>query len=297
MPRGGGGRGGRGGRGGFGGGRGGGRSVAQNNVPWTMDQEIVLDGKPSELFPPYNVPTAPSLSKKEEKQVSYFLLFREQCHDGPLYTQARTWTRTSDTNRRTYGQEQINKKYGTTSKATTDPFLSVPTYSQKFQQTERTLPDLASRPFAKEFYPPELHATLDGEDEVGLATKRRKTTTKKTLALSNITSLRTAEELFMPGAQQEPGTEGTGPRFDKVLEVLDKAEKRAEDGEDAGFLSGEDDDDWVKDNEDEDGEGANAEEEDQYDDESGDDYNAEQYFEGGDEDDYDDGGDDGGDYM
>ena len=127
------GRGGRGGRGG-GFGRGGGRSVAQNSVPWTMDSEIVLDGKPSELFPvsrridvdvpktytltkdlftkPYNIPRAPILSKKEEKQVSYFLLFREQCHDGPLYTQARTWKQTLGKPGRTYGQEQINSRYG-----------------------------------------------------------------------------------------------------------------------------------------------------------------------------------------
>jgi len=27
------------------------RSVAQNSVPWTMDSDIVLDGKPSEQFP------------------------------------------------------------------------------------------------------------------------------------------------------------------------------------------------------------------------------------------------------
>jgi hypothetical protein len=27
------------------------RAVAQNSVPWAMDADIVLDGKPSELFP------------------------------------------------------------------------------------------------------------------------------------------------------------------------------------------------------------------------------------------------------
>ncbi|KAK3352867.1 DNA-directed RNA polymerase III, subunit Rpc31 [Lasiosphaeria hispida] len=287
---GGGGRGGR-GRGGatFGNGK---RAVASNSVPWNADPDLVVDGKPSELFPPYDVPQAPHLSKKEDKQVSFFLLFREQCHDGPLYTQARSWTQDFSKPRRTYGQDQINKRYGQTSKATVDPFLAVPTYAQKFTQSERTLPDLESRPFAKEFFPPELHATLDGDDGGGPASKRRKTG-PKTLGLSNITQLKTAEELFLP-----EGMENGSGNLDKAMEVLATMEKR-EDGEEDGFLSGEEDD-WVKENGEE-GED-NAEDEDQYDDDSGDDdYNAEAYFEGNqDEDDYDEGGggDDGGaDYM
>jgi len=245
------------------------------------------------LVQAFNVPRAPALSKKEERQVSCFLLFREQCHDSPLYTQARTWNQNLSKGRRTYGQEQVNKRYGQTSKATVDPFLAVPTYSQKFVQAERTLPDLESRPFAKEFFPPELHATLDGED--GPAHKRRKTG-PKTLGLSNITSLKTAGELFLSDAEHQPNGEALDPT--KAMQAISSIEKRTEEGED-GFLS-DDDDDWVRDNADDDGE--NLDDPDQYgDDESGDDdYNAEQYFEGNqDEDDYDEGGggDDGADYM
>ncbi|KAK0621789.1 DNA-directed RNA polymerase III subunit Rpc31-domain-containing protein [Bombardia bombarda] len=298
----GGGRGG--GRGRGSGGRGGGRSVAANSVPWTMDSEIVIDGKPSELFPPYDVPQAPSLSRKEDKQVSYFLLFREQCHDGPLYTQARTWTTAAGgkASGRSYGQDQINKRYGQTSKATVDPFLAVPTYSQRFNQVERALPDLGSRPFAKEFFPPELHKTLDGLDggHDSPPSKRRKTAAggEKILALPSITELKTAEELFLPAGDIS---------YDKALQVLNNVEKRAAAAEggadgDVGYLSGEDDDEWVKTKEGgEDGEdnGVDAEAEDQYEDESGDDdYNAEAYFDGNqDDDEGDDGGDDGGDYM
>ncbi|KAK3688640.1 DNA-directed RNA polymerase III, subunit Rpc31 [Podospora appendiculata] len=262
----------RGGRGGGRGGRGGGGVAA----------DIVFDGKPSELFPKYDVPLAPSLSKKDERQVSFFLLFREQCHDGPLYTQARTWTQGLGKTQRTYGQDQINSRYGQTSKATVDPFLAVPTYSQKFIQPERTLPDLESRPFAKEFFPPELHATLDGDD--GPSANKRRRTGPKSLALSHITALRTAEELFLPEAQQS---------YDKALQVLDTVEKN---GDDLGFLSGEDDDDdWVKHrDEDDDGDGNVEEDNDEYDDESGDDYNAEQYFSGGDDDDDYGDDDDGG---
>ncbi|KAK4098134.1 hypothetical protein N658DRAFT_432605 [Parathielavia hyrcaniae] len=279
-----------------------------------MDGDIVLDGKPSELFPPYDVPKAPLLSKKEEKQVSYFLLFREQCQDSPLYTQARHWTQSTGggatTTSRTYGQDQLNKRYGQTSKATVDPFTAVPTYSHRFKKVPRTLPDLGSRPFAKEFFPPELYATLDGDDEpssgstggsaAGQSAAKRRRVGPKTLGLSNITSYKTAEELFLPEAQQQLGAGGGGAgaaSMDKALQFIDTMEKQNGDEEGGGILSGEDDDDWVKGNG-EDDEDGNVDEDDQYEDESGDDYNAEAYFDGNqDDEDYDEGGDDGGDFF
>ena len=249
-------------------------------------------------FQPYHIPKAPLLSKTEDKQVSYFLLFREQCQDSPLYTQARSWTQTPiASSGRTYGQEQVNKRYGQTSKATVDPFTSVPSYSHKFKTVPRTLPDLGARPFAKEFFPPELHATLDGEDEPGTgggpAAKRRRVG-PKTLGLSTITSYKTAEELFRPAGQPDDPA-----NFGKALQLLSSVEKGNEDGEPEGFLSGEDDDDWVKGNGEEDEDG-NVDEDDVYEDESGDDYNAEAYFDGNqDDEDYDEGGGDegGGDYF
>ncbi|KAL1836135.1 hypothetical protein VTJ49DRAFT_5546 [Mycothermus thermophilus] len=320
------GRGGRGGRGRGGPMVNGRRAVAQNSVPWATDTEILLDGKPSELFPPYDVPKPPPLTRKEDKVISYFLLFREQCQDGPLYTQARSrlsQTTTSSTNpsastatattSRAYGQDQINQRYGQVSKATVDAFTAVPTYSQRFTRAPRALPDLASRPFAKEFFPPELHATLDGEDEVAASRpgkRRRLAGGGKTLGLSNITSYKTAEELFLydgllPDQQQQqqqqigqPNGRKQEGELDKALQLMSTLEKRGEGEDDAGFLSGEDDEDWVRGGNGEDDEDGVAEEDDQYEDESGDDYNAEAYFDGNqDDDDFDDGGDDGGDYF
>lgn len=229
---------------------------------------------------PYNVPVAAPLTKKEEKQVSYFLLFREQVHDGPLYTQTRSFNVDASEPTRVYGQEQINKRYGVKNKATVDPFLAMPTYSQRFIKQERALPDLASRPFAKEFFPPELHATLEGEDGPAAGGgKRRRLNGKKTLALSNITSLRTAADIFLPESAQQDQA--------KAMELLDKLG----DDENAEDVLLDDDDDWVRTNED--GEEA-ADEEDEFDDESDNDYNAEQYFEDGaadeDDDDIGDGG-------
>jgi DNA-directed RNA polymerase III subunit RPC7 len=170
----------------------------------------------------------------------------------------------------------------------------VPTYSHKFQKAPRTLPNLGSRPFAKEFFPPELHATLDGDDEP--SAKRRRVAGPKTLGLSNITSYKTAEEVFLPeGGQQQDG--GGNANLDKALQLLNTMEKRNEDGDEEAFLSGEDDDDWVKNNG-EDDEDAEAEEDDQYEDDEDDDYNAEAYFDGKEDDeDYDEGGDDGVDFF
>ncbi|KAK4205021.1 DNA-directed RNA polymerase III, subunit Rpc31 [Triangularia verruculosa] len=279
----------RGGRGGRGRGRGGPmmnrREISQNSVPWATDPKdpIVLDGKPSETYPAWNVPKPPVLTKKEERQLDYFLIFREQSHDSPLYTEPPP--RSKDSRRRAYGQEQINSRYADESKATINPFTAVETYSKRFERKKRTLPDFSNLPFAKEFFPPELHATLDGLDEPGADRKRRRTG-PKTLALSSITTYG-ADEF------EEEGEQGNGqPDFNKALELMDNLEKM--DGDDA-FLSGEEDD-WGN-NEDEDNEdaAADAEAADQYDDESEDDYNAEQYFDNDDNDYGDDGGDDGGD--
>ncbi|KAK5652898.1 hypothetical protein OQA88_9564 [Cercophora sp. LCS_1] len=287
--RGGGRGGGRGGRGGRGGARGGSRSIMANSVPWDADPTLVLDSKPTELFPAYKVPRAPALNRKEDKQVAHFLLFREQLHDSPLYTKSRSFAKDARKPPKAYGQEC--KGFGHKTKADIDPFTAVPTYSKKFTRSERLLPSFESLPFNKQFFPPELHATLDGDDvPSGPAAKKRRTTGPKTLGLSNITSLKTAEELFhMDG--HEAGVNGTGD-INNAIRVIDTLEKRAENGEDDGFLS--DEDDWTRHQGDEDGEG-NFEEEDQYDDESGDDYDAEQYFDDGDNEDYDEGGgDDGG---
>jgi len=166
-------------------------------------------------------------------------------------------------------------------------------YTQQFLVAPRTLPDLSSRPFAKEFFPPELHSTLDGTS----SNKRRKL--GKSLGLSNITSYKTAEDLDLEqlaaGMLLDASTEeGAQDSLKKALEFVKNAEEAGEDG----VLYGDEDDDWVKNNGDnEDGEGGEGQEEveDEYDDESEDDYNAEQYFDGNQDDDFDDEGVDDGD--
>jgi DNA-directed RNA polymerase III subunit RPC7 len=226
----------------------------------------------------YDVPKPPVLTRREEKQITYFRLHREQIHDSPLYAAARTRQKGPSYSTRAYGQEDINRRYRAdkTAKANVDPFLAIPSYSERFSRTERTLPDLGSHPFAKEFFPKELHAALEGQG----GTKRAAKVGRKVLALSSIKSLRTAEEIFYGDATE-------GALLDDPASVnrsLNLVGHEDEDGPEDEF-------------EDEDLE-AFEDDADQFEDESENDYNAEQYFDGNqDEDDYHDGGggDDGGD--
>ncbi|TDZ20191.1 hypothetical protein C8034_v011376 [Colletotrichum sidae] len=254
-------------RGGRGGGRGGRGGKQGPQLSWD-NGEHAPDTRPSELFPQYAVPTAKPLSALEQASVNSFLLFRRQFQDGPLYTRKRTWGMDPSNARKLYGQEQVNAKYGVRTKANADPFTAVPTYSQKFVRSERALPDFGGRPFCKEFFPKELHTTLDGDD-VAPGEKRRGGEAKK-LKLSKITALPNAEEVFNMGGDEEYGPDGAK----KTLEALE----RMPEGE------GEEEE-WE--------EGAEEEEQDvEYDDEDAGDYDAENYFDDGEFGDDDGGGDD-----
>lgn len=161
-------------RGGGRGGRGGGRGGRQQ-LPWQEDPSLKVDGRPAEAFPvslltpappkpffacdirhadtlqPYDVPIPAPLTNREKSQVRSFLLFREQVHDGPFYTAARSWTKTTSsgsTTPRAYGQEQINQRYGVKDKATVDPFTAVEMPSSRMRRPERALPDFGERPFS-----------------------------------------------------------------------------------------------------------------------------------------------------
>lgn len=134
---------------------------------------------------------------------------------------------------------------------------------------------------AKSLFPPELHAALDGDDGPGgasAAAKRRGK--KKTMTLSNVTALRTAEEIFnMPNINGGGLDAADKENHKKVLEALEQLD-------DAG--GGDDELDL------DDEEGFEEMDEEYDDEDGGGDYDAEGYFDNGDDDDMDDdGGDEG----
>ncbi|KOS22935.1 hypothetical protein ESCO_003635 [Escovopsis weberi] len=274
----------RGGRGGGRGGRGGGRG-GRPALPWEDGDEP--DARPSDLFPPYIVPTPRALTSIEDSSVQHFLLLRHQVHLSPLYISKRTSLIDPAAPRKVYGRDQMNALFDVKSKASVDPFTAVPTYSQRFARQERALPDWSARPVCREMFPAELLDTVDAAD-AGAGAGARK---KRRLELSKVNALPSAEEAFGmlaaagAGADDEldddddgGGEPLAGPADGrKILERLDAM--RDDDGDDAGG-----------DLDDEEGLGEEEDEDEVYDDEDAGDYDAEGYFDNG-----DDGGDDYGD--
>ncbi|CAH0058586.1 unnamed protein product [Clonostachys solani] len=249
----GGGRGGRGGRGGGGAGR--------PVLSWDNGDEP--DARPSELFPPYTVPTPTALNPFEKDSVKHFLLLRHQIHASSLYTSRRTLDSDPLAPRKMYRQEQTNAHYGVQSRASQDPFTSVPTYGQRFVREERALPDWSRRVICRELFPEDILDVIEPQGE----RKKRK------LELTSVNALPNAEQAFGLVANGEEGEDGA--RGGDLLERLDAIPH--EEGE-----------------EEPEGEEEEEEQDEVYDDEDAGDYDAENYFDNGDEygDDY---GDDGGD--
>ncbi|TIA48349.1 hypothetical protein D6C77_09944 [Aureobasidium pullulans] len=133
-----------------------------------------------------------------------------------------------------------------------DPFESMPTYSQRYTKRKNTLPRLSGRPFVKSYFPEELWAVIE-PGSVGVQGQR------KMLSLSTRTKL---DKFDVDGEDEDEEGEDGGEDGDKVDGVEDEDKEE----EDPDQFDEEDEDD-------------------------NDDYNAEQYFDGGDDDEM---GDEGG---
>ncbi|KAI0508893.1 hypothetical protein F5B22DRAFT_619123 [Xylaria bambusicola] len=285
---------GRGGRGGRGGGRGGSRGKpAPPGMPGGDDPSLIVNDQPQETYPKsYKPPVAPHLTPSEERAVAFFFSFRRAYHNSPLYTHRHIngeFLSAKDPVLPRHGQSQINARYGVKNRATVDPFLSVPMYSHRFVDDTRTLPKLRdARPWVKDLFPEELWATLDGKDTGGA---------RGGIQTKEITNRGTKRRLYGDDDDEQYGDGeddeemlGWG-RSQKRRENETEEERRAR-IEGAG-----------KDADNEDGDAGDADEEDEeemeleddeYDsaeDEDGGDYNAEAYFDNGDDDDF--GEDDG----
>lgn len=160
----------------------------------------------------------------------------------------------------------------------------MPTYSQRFVREDRALPDWTNRPVCRELFPPELLETIDDNKTAAtldgnVFAKRRK------LELSSVSALPSAEEAFGLVAPEEEDAGGISSNGNLLLERLEALrDDEAEEGA-GGAGAGADVDDE---------EGLGEDEEDEvYDDEDAGDYDAENYFDNGDEfgEDYGDGDD------
>lgn len=235
------------------------------------------------------------LSEKEKRATQHFLLLRHQIHASPLYTSKRTLLLDPTAPRKLYGQEQRNALYGIKNKASLDPFTSMPTYSQRFVREERTLPDWSRRPICRELFPEELLDTVDAAppgSANGDPTGPRK---KRKLELSRVDALPSAEIAFGMVEDETQLVEGESEFLDEEgLDVPATGGKSAL--EKLNALKEEETEEGAEIDEEE---AVEEEEEDEaYDDEDAGDYDAENYFDNGDEmgDDFGDGDDGEGTY-
>ncbi|KAK8104993.1 hypothetical protein PG999_008352 [Apiospora kogelbergensis] len=272
------------GRGGRGGGRGG-RGGGGKNLPWDYDPAGVQE-QPKERYPKtYKPPRASNfpLSSAEARGVRYFVQLRRDFHGSSLYTHKHlapdstgTSSNPGDPVRRAYGQQQANARYGVRSKATVDPFLSVPMYSHKFVHEARALPDFHGREVHHQLFPEGLWSTIDGTDDGGKAAAKAKQRSLKRKSVGGDLGGGDLDE-----DDEDDDDVVSRPNKRKGPETDEERRRRIEE---AARGKDEDGENMAEEDPEEDEEEMSQEDDDFEDDEDGGDYDAEQYFDGGDED-------------
>ena len=197
-------------------------------------------------------PQAGPPTADEASIVQQYLAFRDRIHEGPFYTLLGDGMKN--------GLKRKANDTAPTEASLFDPFSDNQTYSSKYLKKRRRLPKLDLRPYAVNFFPPELHEAIGAEGT------RAATTKKRALLVDNKAredALKTKLEAYSRRIEETQAREE-----DEDEEEEEEAE--GEEKEDAG----DDEENWSA---------VSSDSE-----ESGDDYNAEQYFDNGEEDDVED---------
>ncbi|MCJ1307635.1 hypothetical protein MMC25_001282 [Agyrium rufum] len=278
-------RGGRGGGGGRGRGRGpsGTQRIAGQDV--RVDDDIKLNDRPqpTPFYPEHQaLPTFHTLNASERNAVQKYLALREKIHNGPYYTYlgenwkvGKTGARSSVTVVSQQQQQQKREKRAIGNAVGFDPFEGMETYGQRYVRRPRRLPRVEGRGYILDFFPPELHSTLNpslsrlpggttnGTTTNGIDSKTNpnRTLTSRLEALEAADDESNARDVRL---QEDNNNNNNNNRDEDGDIVLDPEDAEA-------ALNEADVDDDYEDDEDD----------------LADDYNAEQYF--------DDGGEDGGD--
>ncbi|PGH20334.1 hypothetical protein AJ80_03602 [Polytolypa hystricis UAMH7299] len=236
-----------------------GKKLPGAEFTWDNEPGGEPDTAPTPLFPKYTPPHAKPLTDVERRQVDYYRQLREKIHDGPYYAVLD-------------GPPSYGKGQTTSARARFDPFQGMATYGQRYLKKNRTLPKLSGRPYVMNFFPKDLWSTLD-PNYVGLPTGGANGFS----SLIKIGQKRGFEE-------------------DEDAEEAEKMRKRPhiaegdDEGSDAEKEKGRGDEEYL-DEEENDGEEEIVDDDFEDDEEDmGGDYNAEQYFDGGDEEGENDGG-------
>lgn len=267
------------------------------DLSWADDELDDPDRQTRDVSPPSNVPgplfpsrtykhrirTPKPLTNSEKAAVSAQLSFRTRCREGPLFTVYDQSLRLVD-----YGK---NVKREEVKKRAFNPFEDQDRWSSRHVKKRRTEPDLEARGsygWHLNMFPEELWGVLDpaqkmpnwenvAEDSTAMASLGRAKTKKKKRRASDL----------------DPLAEAVGGDEDSDEDILDRSrrKKRKKEAKALGERSGmeaEDDLEREQDEDDEDGEDGEADAEDseleEDSDDENDDYNAENYFDAGDDD-------------
>lgn len=189
--------------------------------------------------------------------VQHYLAVRDRIHDGPYYTIMNDGRKTS-----------IKRKASDSAPTEVELFNAFSdnqTWTSRYMKRRRRMPKLDERPYALEFFPPELHKIMG----INVSTKKRvlavDITVKKNLFDKKLDSLLKDAEDAQARAEEDEEDEEE-PEVEPELEEKEEAD---DDDDDNSSVASDDSED------------------------SDDDYNAEQYFDNGENDDVDDDNPDG----
>jgi DNA-directed RNA polymerase III subunit RPC7 len=252
-----------GGRGGRGGGRGGAFNPARGTVTiagtehnWDLTGLDIQKG-PAERFPDAPPPQAPPPTAREKAIVAHHIAILDRIHEGPFYTKLNDGMKN--------GLKRKANEPAPTEASLFNPFTDNHTYSAKYRKVERRLPKMDERRFVTELFPAELRSILDGTRPDGAPSKKR-----RTFAVGKINAVSHIDRLIR--AEQERTTEAEARGEEEFDEDAEEVEEDAADDDKPDAVDEEDN--WSA---------VSTDSE-----ESDDDYNAEQYFENGEDNDIDD---------
>ncbi|KAH8702489.1 DNA-directed RNA polymerase III, subunit Rpc31 [Talaromyces proteolyticus] len=213
---------------------------------------------PTPLFPAYEVPQVEKLQGREKKEVERYRTLREHFHNGPYYAVVNA--------------ASTSAKQGTKERAQFDPFHGMQSYSSRYQKRKRTIPKIAGREYIVNFFPRELWRIV--------RPNYKPDQSHTGFAMASVSKMRAQfeddEEDEEDNVEEGPSKQQKGDN-DDVDEQDDKSVDDEEDKENEEEDDELRDDDFSED-----------------DDDMGGDYNAEQYFDAGDDEGDGDGFGDGG---
>lgn len=234
-------------------GRGRGSAGGLKGATWDYDPTLKLDAKPTDLYPTHpNIRRPAPQTVIENLQVKHFKRLQEQMHRGPLYTQSSKLDYIVPLKK--FSEEQVNRQSNRNRKSHIDPFLGVETYCMRYAPIKNELPKLSQRPFNSEFFPKELWPTLEGLDTAGPRSNQNSSKEKKKLIIDGMESIQNDRAKVILEKIHSLGVEGDEGEEDEENDELEEVDDEFDD------------------------------------DELGGDYDAEQYFDGGEGDSDIDGG-------